>query len=70
MLFVYQLANEFNLCDGHKALTSCQKEVHDSRMHDGQWSRSIGSELVLRLTDDLASWDERARTSFAGMHDS
>ena len=46
VLFVYQLANEVNLCNGHKALTSCQKQVHDSRMHDEQWSRSVGSELT------------------------
>ena len=34
VLLVHQLANEFDLCNGRKALTSCQKQLHPVASND------------------------------------
>ena len=34
VLLLHQLANEFDLCNGRKALTSCQKQLHPVAISD------------------------------------
>ena len=45
MLLVYQLANEFDLCNSRKALTSCQKQLNPVAISD-DISVTLGEQLL------------------------